>query len=98
MGTYQVSMNGRGTAALSFNDSLGFSNFTFYVVSVRELLFVQTYGQAHWQFDINPRASLTGSGFLRIDWATVEGGMLCQPSWEYIPINAPVSAYLAPPR
>jgi len=41
-GAYQVSANGRGTAALSFDNSPGFSRFTFYVVSASELLFIES--------------------------------------------------------
>src|SRR5690242_12013598 len=43
LGIYQVSANGRGTAAFSFTgQDPGFSQFSFYVVSGRELLFIET--------------------------------------------------------
>lgn len=42
-GVYQVSSNGRGTAALTFTaQNPAFSQFSFYVVSARELLFIET--------------------------------------------------------
>ena len=40
-GSYQVSPNGRGTAAFTFGTDPGFSNFSFYVVSASELFFVE---------------------------------------------------------
>jgi len=42
-GVYQVSGNGRGTAVFTFTaQDPAFSNFTFYVVSANELLFIET--------------------------------------------------------
>jgi hypothetical protein len=42
-GVYQVSANGRGTAAFTFTaQDPAFSNFAFYVVSASELLFIET--------------------------------------------------------
>jgi hypothetical protein len=42
-GIYQVSANGRGTAAFTFTgQDPGFSKFSFYVVSGSELLFIET--------------------------------------------------------
>ena len=42
-GAYQVSANGRGTAALTFTgQDPAFSKFSFYVVSASELLFIET--------------------------------------------------------
>lgn len=41
-GSYEVSANGRGTAVLNFSTQPGFSNFSFYVVSASELLFIET--------------------------------------------------------
>ena len=42
-GVYQVSANGRGTAAFTFTaEDPAFSNFAFYVVSATELLFIET--------------------------------------------------------
>jgi hypothetical protein len=42
-GIYQVSTNGRGTAVLTFTgQDPAFSNFSFYVVSASEMLFIET--------------------------------------------------------
>jgi hypothetical protein len=42
-GVYEVSTNGRGTAALTFTgQDPGFSQFSFYVVSANELVFIET--------------------------------------------------------
>ena len=42
-GIYQVSANGRGTAVFTFTaEDPAFSSFAFYVVSARELLFIET--------------------------------------------------------
>ena len=40
-GTYTVGANGRGTAVLNITGQPGLSNFSFYVVSATELLFVE---------------------------------------------------------
>jgi hypothetical protein len=42
VGVYEVSTNGRGTAALTFTgQDPGFSRFSFYIVSTSELLFIE---------------------------------------------------------